>query len=45
MSLVRITMTIQEETLKKLDKKRGFIPRSIYVDQVILKHIKKGEKI
>ena len=45
MSVVRISMTIAEETLKKLDKKRGFVPRSIYVDQIILKHLKKGEKI
>ena len=45
MALARISMTIDAETLKKLDKKRRFVPRSVYVDQVIQKHLKKGEKI
>jgi hypothetical protein len=37
----RINILIDEETLKKLDIKRGLIPRSAYVDHLIKQDLRK----
>jgi len=41
MSLKVTSISFHIETLEKLDKTRGLIPRSTYIDDVLSKHLKK----
>jgi hypothetical protein len=36
----RISITIDENLLKKIDKKRGITPRSTYIENILMVNIK-----
>jgi hypothetical protein len=42
MSCVKVTITLSEKTLDRVDHVRGLIPRSAYIQDVIAKNLKKG---
>jgi len=44
MSLRVTSISFQKETLEKLDKTRGLIPRSTYVEDILSNHLKKSRK-
>lgn len=44
MSAVRISISINNEMLNKIDRKRGLIPRSTYIQNLLGKSIERGSK-
>lgn len=40
----RIDITLDEEVIEELDKKRKLVPRSPYINEVLKKHLKKTKK-
>lgn len=40
----RLTITIDQETLDKLDEARGLVPRSTYIDYHLKKYIEELKK-
>jgi len=43
-SSVKITITIAEKTLDKVDNVRGLVPRSTYIADIVEKKCKRGKK-
>ena len=44
MSCVKITITLSEKTLEKVDHIRGLTKRSTWIQDVLEKNLKKGEQ-
>jgi len=42
---MKVSVSLQDKTLKKLDKTRGLIPRSTYIDAILKKSLKKEKKL
>jgi metal-responsive CopG/Arc/MetJ family transcriptional regulator len=40
---IPITITIEEDLLKKINKARGLVPRSLYISKILEEKIKGGE--
>lgn len=38
----RISITIDEHVLKELDKRRGLVPRSRFVEEILKRGLRKG---
>ena len=45
MSTTQISITLQEQTLEKLDKICGLVPRSAYIENVLAEHLKKSKGV
>lgn len=42
---INFSISLTSETLKALDRKRDLIPRSSYIERVLVEHLKKSKGV